>query len=82
MVIRHYHKYVPNLTRRVRFRPIDVWINNAMMSVFSPVQTMEAAEYRRVMELPTSVSSTAPWPRCGAYARATGGSSFKSARRG
>jgi short-subunit dehydrogenase len=34
-----------------RFGPIDVWINNAMVSVFSPVQTMEAAEYRRVTEV-------------------------------
>jgi NAD(P)-dependent dehydrogenase (short-subunit alcohol dehydrogenase family) len=31
--------------------PIDVWINNAMLSVFSPVKTMEAEEYRRVTEV-------------------------------
>ena len=31
--------------------PIDVWINNAMVSVFSPVKKMEAAEYRRVTEV-------------------------------
>ena len=31
-----------------RFGPIDVWINNAMASVFSPVKEMEADEYRRV----------------------------------
>jgi NAD(P)-dependent dehydrogenase (short-subunit alcohol dehydrogenase family) len=34
-----------------RFGPIDVWINNAMVSVFSPVQTMAAEEYRRVTEV-------------------------------
>ena len=33
------------------FGPIDVWINNAMVSVFSPVQEMTAADYRRVTEV-------------------------------
>jgi NAD(P)-dependent dehydrogenase (short-subunit alcohol dehydrogenase family) len=31
--------------------PIDVWINNAMVSVFSPVREMTAEEYRRVTEV-------------------------------
>jgi NAD(P)-dependent dehydrogenase (short-subunit alcohol dehydrogenase family) len=31
--------------------PIDVWINNAMASVFSPVREMTAEEYRRVTEV-------------------------------
>ena len=31
--------------------PIDVWVNNAMASVFSPVKQMTAAEYRRVTEV-------------------------------
>src|SRR5690242_6337298 len=31
--------------------PIDVWVNNAMVSVFSPVKTMRAEEYRRVTEV-------------------------------
>jgi len=31
--------------------PIDVWVNNAMVSVFSPIKEMEAAEYRRVTEV-------------------------------
>ena len=30
---------------------IDVWVNNAMVSVFSPVKEMKAAEYRRVTEV-------------------------------
>ena len=30
---------------------IDVWVNNAMVSVFSPVKEMAAAEYRRVTEV-------------------------------
>jgi len=30
------------------FGPIDVWVNNAMLSVFSPVKEMSAEEYRRV----------------------------------
>jgi NAD(P)-dependent dehydrogenase (short-subunit alcohol dehydrogenase family) len=31
--------------------PIDIWINNAMVSVFSPVREMTAAEFRRVTEV-------------------------------
>jgi short-subunit dehydrogenase len=31
--------------------PIDVWVNNAMVSVFSPVAQMTAAEFRRVTEV-------------------------------
>ncbi|HEY2413666.1 MAG TPA: SDR family oxidoreductase [Pirellulaceae bacterium] len=33
------------------FGPIDVWINNAMCSVFSPVKQMTAADYHRVTEV-------------------------------
>ena len=33
------------------FGPIDVWVNNAMVSVFSAVREMNAAEYRRVTEV-------------------------------
>ena len=31
--------------------PIDVWVNNAMTSVFSPFKEMTAEEYRRVTEV-------------------------------
>ena len=31
--------------------PIDVWVNNAMTSVFSPIKEMTAAEFRRVTEV-------------------------------
>jgi NAD(P)-dependent dehydrogenase (short-subunit alcohol dehydrogenase family) len=31
--------------------PVDVWVNNAMVSVFSPVREMRAEEYRRVTEV-------------------------------
>ena len=31
--------------------PIDIWINNAMVSVFSPVKEMKPEEYRRVTEV-------------------------------
>ena len=31
--------------------PIDVWVNNAMLSVFSPVAELTAAEVRRVTEV-------------------------------
>jgi NAD(P)-dependent dehydrogenase (short-subunit alcohol dehydrogenase family) len=33
------------------FGPIDVWVNNAMVSVFSPVKEMMPAEYKRVTEV-------------------------------
>jgi NAD(P)-dependent dehydrogenase (short-subunit alcohol dehydrogenase family) len=33
------------------FGPIDVWINNAMTSVFSPVKEMQPEEFRRVTEV-------------------------------
>ncbi len=31
--------------------PIDIWVNNAMVSVFSPVKEMTPADYRRVTEV-------------------------------
>jgi len=31
--------------------PIDVWVNNAMVSVFSPVREMKAEEYKRVTDV-------------------------------
>jgi NADP-dependent 3-hydroxy acid dehydrogenase YdfG len=31
--------------------PIDVWVNNAMTSVFSPVKAMAPVEFRRVTEV-------------------------------
>jgi NAD(P)-dependent dehydrogenase (short-subunit alcohol dehydrogenase family) len=31
--------------------PIDVWINNAMVSVYSPIKQMSAVEFRRVTEV-------------------------------
>ncbi|MFL6514024.1 MAG: SDR family oxidoreductase [Chthoniobacterales bacterium] len=34
-----------------KFGPIDVWVNNAMCSVFSPVKEMTPEEYKRVTEV-------------------------------
>jgi len=34
-----------------KFGPIDIWINNAMLSVFSPIMQMQPDEYRRVTEV-------------------------------
>ena len=31
--------------------PIDVWVNDAMVSVFSPAKEMEAADYKRVTDV-------------------------------
>jgi NAD(P)-dependent dehydrogenase (short-subunit alcohol dehydrogenase family) len=33
------------------FGPIDIWINNAMVTVFSPVKEMKAEEYKRATEV-------------------------------
>lgn len=33
------------------FGPIDIWVNNAMVSVFSPIAEMTPEEYRRVTEV-------------------------------
>src|SRR5687767_13037364 len=33
------------------FGPIDIWINNAMVSVFSPVRDMTPAEFKRVTDV-------------------------------
>lgn len=38
-------------TLEAEFGPIDVWVNNAMVSVFSPVLQMTADEFRRVTEV-------------------------------
>jgi NAD(P)-dependent dehydrogenase (short-subunit alcohol dehydrogenase family) len=44
---------VEDAARRVEetLGPIDVWINNAMVSVFSPIRSMTAEEFRRVTEV-------------------------------
>lgn len=33
------------------FGPMDVWVNDAMLSVFSPVREMKPEEYKRVTEV-------------------------------
>jgi len=35
----------------IELGPIDVWINNAMASVFSPIKKMTAADFKRVTEV-------------------------------
>jgi NAD(P)-dependent dehydrogenase (short-subunit alcohol dehydrogenase family) len=47
------HEAVETAASRVEelFGPIDTWVNNAMVSVFSPVKQMEAADYKRVTEV-------------------------------
>src|SRR5438067_1516412 len=34
-----------------RFGPIDIWVNNAMLSVFSPIMLMQPDEYKRVTDV-------------------------------
>jgi short-subunit dehydrogenase len=47
------HRQIETAAREVerRFGPIDIWVNNAMVSVFSPFQEMDADEFRRVTEV-------------------------------
>lgn len=44
---------VESAAQRVQdeFGPIDVWVNNAMVSVFSPIEEMQAEEFKRVTEV-------------------------------
>ncbi|MFZ3341950.1 MAG: SDR family oxidoreductase [Terriglobales bacterium] len=47
------HEAVEAAAARVEeeFGPIDIWVNNAMASVFSPVKEMKPEEYKRVTEV-------------------------------
>ena len=47
------HDAVETAARRVEdaFGPIDVWINNAMASVFSPIRELKPEELRRVTDV-------------------------------
>ena len=47
------HDAVDNAAAAVEsaFGPIDIWINNAMLSVFSPIMEMQPEEYRRVTDV-------------------------------
>lgn len=39
------------ITVEEQFGPIDIWVNNAMLSVFSPIKEMTAEDYQRVTEV-------------------------------
>jgi NAD(P)-dependent dehydrogenase (short-subunit alcohol dehydrogenase family) len=39
------------------FGPIDIWVNDAMVSVFSPVKEMEPSDYKRVTDVLYSARS-------------------------
>ena len=47
------HEQVESAAQRVEnaFGPIDVWINNAMASVFSPIRELKPEELRRVTDV-------------------------------
>ena len=47
------HQAVEDAAAKVEstFGPIDIWINNAMLSVFSPIMEMKPEEYKRVTEV-------------------------------
>ena len=64
-------KQVEDAAERVEreFGPIDIWVNNAMCSVFSPIKEIPAEEFRRVTEVTFLVSSTARSRRYGACCR-------------
>jgi short-subunit dehydrogenase len=44
---------INNAARQVeeQLGPIDIWVNNAMLSVFSPIKEMKHEEYKRVTEV-------------------------------
>ena len=60
--------------------PIDIWINKAMVTVFSPVGQMTAEDCRRVTDVTYLGAFTARWPPCGERRCATAGASSRSAR--
>src|SRR2546430_14993017 len=47
------HRQIEAAARQIErdLGPIDIWINNAMASVFSRFQEMDAEEFRRVTEV-------------------------------
>lgn len=47
------HEAVEDAAAKVEreFGPIDIWVNNAMASVFSPVKEMKPEEYKRVTDV-------------------------------
>ena len=45
------------------FGPIDIWVNDAMVSVFSPVKEMEASDYKRVTDVLYSALYMGRWRR-------------------
>lgn len=47
------HEAVEEAAEKIEreFGPIDIWVNNAMASVFSPVKEMKPEEYKRVTEV-------------------------------
>ena len=47
------HKAVDDAASEVEktFGPIDIWVNNAMCSVFSPIMEMTAEDYKRVTDV-------------------------------
>lgn len=51
--------------------PIDVWVNDAMATVFARVWDIEPEEFARASRSLTSAPSTARWPGWPACARAT-----------
>ena len=57
-----------------QFGPLDVWINCAMVSVFSPARELRPEEYERVTSVTYLGACTAPWPPCGACCPADRGS--------
>lgn len=63
------------------FGPIDVWINNAMVSVFSPIMEMSSEEFRRVTEVTYLGYAHGPWPHCVGCDAETAASSCRSDRR-
>ena len=52
------------------FGPIEVWVNNAMATVFAAVSDTDAAEFRRATEVTYLGTVSAPWRHCAVCGRA------------
>src|SRR5213592_2086738 len=64
-----------------RFGPLDVWVNNAMTTVFAPVGDTTPDEFRRATEVTYLGAVWARWPRCAGCSRATAARSSRSVQR-
>ena len=64
-----------------RFERIDIWVNCAMATIFSPFADLTPDDTAAPPRSPISATCTGQWRRCGGCGRATAARSCRSARR-